>query len=455
MVKGLDRDAEAEAALLRRVLDNIARVLGHDLTDSAPPNERTMRFRFPPAGADREARGLARGRPVWKKKAWVLGTALGQALCERFDRKAGDYDAPKCRAELRTNTDFRKFDGVPHTVLDVTASRQAEEALRERNRALEEADAVMTRFLANMSYEFRTPLTSIGGFAELLTSGVAGELTPQARDYAEAISLSVGKLTEQVENVLDLSQSEAGLMPLSKQKLDLLPLITQVVRKREGAIVDAGLTLDLRGDPGKKVEADPQQIRRAIAHLLDNAIAATARDGKIMVELRQNKAGTKITLSDNGRGMTQHELARALEGIRPTRDGKGIERRQGLGIPLARHLIEAAQWSAEGAAQLHFDQQQREGPAAATAAAAAAGTKRPFGSPREAAAAAAAGAPDAALAEARGERASKAAALAGPPPVFRFGSSSSSAPAAATFSASVLGAFLPVLRSRLNGEGER
>ena len=130
-------------------------------------------------------------------------------------------------------------------------------------------------------------------------------------------------------------------MPLSKQKLDLLPLITQVVRKREGAIVDAGLTLDLRGDPGKKVEADPQQIRRAIAHLLDNAIAATARDGKITVELRQNKAGTKITLSDNGRGMTQHELARALEGIRPTRDGKGIERRQGLGITLARHLIEA------------------------------------------------------------------------------------------------------------------
>ena len=74
----------------------------------------------------------------------------------------------------------------------------------------------MTRFLANMSYEFRTPLTSIGGFAELLTSGIAGELTPQAKEYAQAIALSVGKLTEQVENVLDLSQSEAGLMPLRK-----------------------------------------------------------------------------------------------------------------------------------------------------------------------------------------------------------------------------------------------
>ena len=63
------------------------------------------------------------------------------------------------------------------TVLDVTDSKKAEDALRERNAALEEADAVKTRFLANMSYEFRTPLTSIGGFAELLQSGVAGELT--------------------------------------------------------------------------------------------------------------------------------------------------------------------------------------------------------------------------------------------------------------------------------------
>ena len=227
------------------------------------------------------------------------------------------------------------------TVLDVTASRQAEEALRERNRALEEADAVTTRFLANMSYEFRTPLTSIGGFAELLTSGVAGELGPQAQEYAEAIAQSVGKLTEQVENVLDLSQSEAGLMPLSKRPIPLLPFVTEIVRKRENAIVEGGLTLDLRSDPDKSVTADPQQLRRAIAHLLDNAIRATPRGGRIMVEIRQKKDGTRIAISDSGPGMTHHEIARALDGIRPTSDGRGIERRQGLGIPLARQLIES------------------------------------------------------------------------------------------------------------------
>ena len=227
------------------------------------------------------------------------------------------------------------------TVLDITASRQAEEALRERNRALEEADAVTTRFLANMSYEFRTPLTSIGGFVELLTSGVAGELSPQAKDYAQAIAQSVSKLTEQVENVLDLSQSEAGLMPLTKQTIALLPFVTEIVRKREDAITAGGLTLDLRSDPDKSVSADPQQLRRAIAHLLDNAIRATPSGGKITVEIRQKKDVTRISIADTGKGMSHHDMARALEGIRPTADGRGIERRQGLGIPLARQLIEA------------------------------------------------------------------------------------------------------------------
>jgi signal transduction histidine kinase len=269
----------------------------------------------------------------------VVGNTIRSATLDRKKRTA--------RVEL---ADGRTLDleGVPLpdgngllTVLDVTASQQAEEALRERNRALEEADAVMTRFLANMSYEFRTPLTSIGGFAELLSSGIAGELSPQAMEYVQAISLSVGKLTEQVENVLDLSQSEAGLMPLNTEKIELLPFITQVVRAEENRIVEGGLTLDLKGGAGKVVTADPQQLRRAIANLLDNAISATPQGGRILVELGKSRGETKIVISDNGRGMNQHELARALEGIRMAADGKGIERRHGLGIPLARQLIEA------------------------------------------------------------------------------------------------------------------
>jgi signal transduction histidine kinase len=225
------------------------------------------------------------------------------------------------------------------TVLDVTDSQKAEDALRESNLALEAADQVKTRFLANMSYEFRTPLTSISGFAELLESGMAGDLPPQAQDYVAAIIESVNRLTEQVENVLDLSQSEAGLLPLAKQPVELLPLITKVVREREQAIVSGRLSLDLRGTAGI-VEADPRQLGRAFGHMLDNAIAATPGGGKILVDLSRRKDGARIVVSDNGKGMSRDELSRALDGLRTGPDGQ-IERRQGLGVPLARQLVEA------------------------------------------------------------------------------------------------------------------
>lgn len=242
-----------------------------------------------------------------------------------------------------------EFAGVPLpdgngllTVLDVTDSTKAEAALRERNSALEEADAVKTRFLANMSYEFRTPLTSIGGFAELLQSGVAGELTDQGKDYVGAIVASVERLTAQIESVLDLTQSEAGLLPIATEKLDLLPFVTNIVREREDAIEAKDLALDLRGDKGAgSIMADRRQLGRAIGNLLDNAIAAAPPNkGRILVALQRRKKNVRIVISDNGGGMKPSDLARAMDGYGLSKDGSGKEKR-GLGLPLARQLVEA------------------------------------------------------------------------------------------------------------------
>lgn len=241
-----------------------------------------------------------------------------------------------------------EFAGVPLpdgngllTVLDVTDSKKAEDALRERATALEEADAVKTRFLANMSYEFRTPLTSIGGFAELLQSGVAGDLTTQAQDYVASILSAVERLRAQIESVLDLTQSEAGLLPLANEEVEVMPFVTQVVHERAEALEAKGVTLDLRGDRSSgRIMADPRQLGRAIGNLLDNAIEATPEGGRVLVALNRRKQGVRIVVSDNGAGMKPSELSRALDGYRIGTDGKP-ESRRGLGLPLARQLIEA------------------------------------------------------------------------------------------------------------------
>ncbi|MEL7189783.1 MAG: PAS-domain containing protein [Pseudomonadota bacterium] len=279
-------------------------------------------------------------------EAQSIGAVVRAATLDRREK-----DGQVVLADGRT----LRFAGVPLpdgngllTVLDITDTQKAEKALRDRAVALEEADAVKARFLANMSYEFRTPLTSIGGFAELIKSGAAGELSDQAEEYVDAILVAVARLTEQVENVLDLSQSEAGLLPINKEDSDLLRFLTRLVREREEAIISAGLGLDLKGRNGRIVELDPRQMGRAIGHLLDNAITGTPRDGKILIEIQPGPKGdadekdwsAQIIISDNGSGMTEQELASALEGDQTGGEGE-VKKRSGLGIPLAKQLIEA------------------------------------------------------------------------------------------------------------------
>ena len=258
----------------------------------------------------------------------------------------------KQRSGRLTLADGRHFAlaGVPLpdgngmlTVLDITDSQKAEAALLERNAALVEADAVKTRFIANMSYEFRTPLTSIGGFAELLQSGIAGDLTPQQDEYVSAILTSVARLGEQIENVLDLSQSEAGTLPLEQEPVEIFPLLTEVVSERGERITAAGLALDLRGDKSAgTVIGDARRLRRAFGQLVDNAVAATPEGGRILVVASRSKGGPlQVVVSDNGRGMEPAVLARALEGLKLDAEGKAVERRQGLGLPLVRQLVEA------------------------------------------------------------------------------------------------------------------
>jgi len=240
-----------------------------------------------------------------------------------------------------------EFAGIPLpdgngllTTLDVTANEQAETALRDRAEALEQADKVKTRFLANMSYEFRTPLTSIGGFAELLEAEVAGPLTDGAKEYVAAILESVARLTDQVENVLDLSQSEAGLLPIARRELSLLAFVAGVARAREDAVEAKGISLDLHGSQSLTLSADPRQLGRAIGQLLDNAIEACGENGRILVDLSKHEGGVRIVISDDGRGMDETELERALDGMREP-SGPDTSRRQGLGLPLAKQLIEA------------------------------------------------------------------------------------------------------------------
>ncbi|MET0269081.1 MAG: ATP-binding protein [Sphingomonas sp.] len=227
------------------------------------------------------------------------------------------------------------------TMLDITDSRRIERALRDRNEALEESDRLKNAFVANMSYELRTPLTSIGGFAEMLANDYAGPLGDTARDYVAAILESVQQLGTMIDDVLDLSQVEAGNLAIARQPVDLAMLARAAAADFADSARARGITLVVTVDPSVgMISGDHKRLRQAVDHLLKNAIAYIPAGGRVLVHADGDPAMARIVVSDDGPGISiddREKIFARFERIAPRpRDGGA-----GIGLPLTRQFVEA------------------------------------------------------------------------------------------------------------------
>ncbi|WP_326524525.1 sensor histidine kinase [Sphingomonas sp.] len=271
------------------------------------------------------------------QRAGMLGDLVRSATVDRLNR-AGRF----------TFADGRQFEfaAVPlpdgnalFTMFDVTDSRRMERALRDRNEALEEADRVKTQFVANMSYELRTPLTSIKGFAEMLHGGYAGALSDTATGYAEAILSSVERLSMLVDDVLDLTRDDAAA---ARERVDLEMLAGGAAQTAapEAQAKRITLAVEVLGAAGT-VTGDGERLRQAVEHLLSHAIAATPRGGRVLLHVDGDARAARIVVSDNGPGMSKAEAARAFDRFATHGIARDGERALGLGLPLAKRFVEA------------------------------------------------------------------------------------------------------------------
>lgn len=229
------------------------------------------------------------------------------------------------------------------TMLDITASRRIEAALRERNEALEETDKLKNAFVGNMSYELRVPLTSIAGFAEMLAGGYAGELPSSATEYVGAILQSVARLRNVIEDVLDLTQSEAGSLPLAQEEVDMVKVAAEAARTAEVAAQAKSQKFVAQIDPRLGiVTGDARRLGQALDHLLRNAIQYTPADGRVLFRAKADGSQIEIVVSDDGPGIDPKDRERIFDRFHRTsvaprhKDAAAL----GIGLPLTRQLIE-------------------------------------------------------------------------------------------------------------------
>ncbi len=272
------------------------------------------------------------------KRAAVIGELVRFATAERMQRGG--------RVQFADGRHF-DFAAVPlpdgnalFTMLDVTDSRRIERALRDRNEALEAADRVKTGFVASMSYELRTPLTSIQGFAEMLHGGYAGPLSEGGREYVEAILNSVARLSVLVDDVLDLTQNEDA-QPMRKP-VDLATLAHTAAESLSDRIAakQIDFVVEIAKDAGS-VAGEQRRLRQAIEHVLSHAVGHTPPHGRVLLHIDGDENSVRIIVSDDGPGLSKAEVERAFDRFARHEIARDDERPLGLGMPLAKRFVVA------------------------------------------------------------------------------------------------------------------
>jgi signal transduction histidine kinase len=223
---------------------------------------------------------------------------------------------------------------------DMTDRFRIESALRERNEALETSDKVKSEFVKRMSYELRTPLNSIMGFAEMMKAGTAGALNTRQSEYMDAIVKASNGLRDLVNDVLDLSEMESGGLELDPERLDLYQLLFGIAEHAREWAAKIGLSLNLECDEASgPFIADSRRLKQVLFNLLSNAFKYTPRGGSVTLGGHVKGEDIQIFVADTGPGLPPDIMPLAFE--RFSAKGGAVARAgAGLGLALVNRFVE-------------------------------------------------------------------------------------------------------------------
>jgi signal transduction histidine kinase len=235
-------------------------------------------------------------------------------------------------------SDFRpiSLEG-PKEVQDVSR------AFNEMGDRLQSSQRSQRDFIANVSHDLKTPLTSIQGYAQAILDGAADGPSAARVIYDEA-----DRMNRMVLDLLDLARLEAGTLRFEWALLDLGNLLSNVARKLtpQAQAGEIGLSLDLPAGPADeplKVLGDADRLAQVFTNLVDNAIKFTPAGGQVHLSARQEDGQAEVRVIDNGPGIPADEIERVFERFyqvdkaRPGGDRRGV----GLGLAIAREIVQA------------------------------------------------------------------------------------------------------------------
>ncbi|MEX0299841.1 MAG: PAS-domain containing protein [Kordiimonas sp.] len=229
--------------------------------------------------------------------------------------------------------------GVMLTQSDITDSFKVERALRERSNALEAADRLKSEFITSMSYELRTPLNSISGFAEMLDQKIFGELNERQGEYVKNILSASGELKSLISDVLDLAVIEAGEVSLSITDTDVSEAMREAASLAQDLArkSDIVLLLDCPETVGT-IEADERRVKQAFYNMVSSMLSFARYGGELTISMEANDQDVSVSICNVDSGLAPSERDRivAAVGMGASPGGRSTT---GLDLSLVRSIV--------------------------------------------------------------------------------------------------------------------
>lgn len=264
-------------------------------------------------------------------------STVGEILAERFEQQAARaQETPRLEFTLRAPREQvieAKWFALPASgafgVLwrDVTRDKEAEQ--------------IKNQLLSTVSHELRTPLASIKGFATtLLRRDVRWDEATQ-REFLRIIEEESNRLEELIDNLLDMSQMEAGALRIRREPTQVRRLVREAVEVAQRRTEAHWFVMDLAAEL-PRVWADPRRVRQVLNNLLENAIKYAPEGGQITVTCEVEGENVVVSIADRGQGIPPEYLERVFDRFFQV-DGASTRKTggSGLGLAIAKGIIEA------------------------------------------------------------------------------------------------------------------
>jgi len=226
------------------------------------------------------------------------------------------------------------------TFQDITDAENVERALRERNEALETADQMKVDFVHHVSYELRSPLTTIIGFSHFLSDPLTGPLTPKQAEYLGYITTSTNALLAIINNILDLATIDAGAMTLNLGPIDIRKTIDAAAEGVQDRLATEHIRLDIEADAqiGQFV-GDERRVVQVLYNLLANAVGFSPPNQSVTLRARRTEHSIIFTVTDHGPGIPPDVKDKVFDWFESHSNGSK-HRGAGLGLSLVRSFVE-------------------------------------------------------------------------------------------------------------------